>query len=246
MNVNCDYKNAPATVFRKIIFLLIAVLFIQPLMAGGTQEAYKEYKTALFDRYNYLILEVVNGNIRAGEAKGKLAEIRNSFDQEYNDDAGIMEAHIDAVSEKRMPAGDALFYATLMRKNKYLEYRRAENRIRENANFNESLEIFDDLIDLLGSGDLVISELRDSLNNFKELSKVENNDLYIYLLGLLDSLENGGISIKDLKEQTLLWQENNTEKNQFEKQEEEEKNPAEKEKGNNAPPQGGNGDRGRN
>ncbi|MDA3811950.1 MAG: hypothetical protein PF518_16660 [Spirochaetaceae bacterium] len=131
MNVIFGSKAVFRNHIRKIVFILMVVLFIQPLSARGTQEVDLEYKATLFKAYDRLIFEVERGDLSAGEAKEQLSEIRKRYGKGYNDDAGIMEAHIDAIAEKRMTAEEALNYATLLQEKKYMEFRREENRNQE-------------------------------------------------------------------------------------------------------------------
>ena len=111
MSKNTTFKRPRPFGVTFLPQLLLGVLIIgitpNEISAGGIRETNERYESEMKVTVDHLIAAVESGSMSAAEAKMQLAELRNRFRKNFDEEHGIVEALIDAIEDGEMTALEA-------------------------------------------------------------------------------------------------------------------------------------------
>ena len=125
---------APLNMLKKTSILLVFFFLCAfSTEAGGMRDSSRKYEYGLIDRFETLLNDVAASKLTAFEAKDEMKQLRERYDQDYNELSGILDALIDAVAEKTMTKSQALAQFASLMENEIQEYNAAKERAAVNG-----------------------------------------------------------------------------------------------------------------
>ena len=121
-----------------LLVVIVACITPQGISAGGGRENNQLYESEMKATVDHLTVAVESGDISAAEARTQLAELRNRFRKDFDEEHGVIEAFLDAIEAGDMSSTEAIERYYLLRQDIELR-RRKESDERKNKSPDNNL-----------------------------------------------------------------------------------------------------------